>query len=55
MEDMYVSQHAKGELNWSTDGTVIGANVHTYFPPTQTLFTINLCILYLNIYLYIQL
>ena len=38
MEDMYVHQHAKGEPNWFTDGTVIGTNACTCSPPTQTLF-----------------
>ena len=38
MEDMYMHQQANREPNQSTDGVVIGADVHTCSPPTQTLF-----------------
>ena len=45
---MYVYQHAEGELNQFSDGTVIGANVHTHSSPKQTLFSL---LLYLDIHL----
>ena len=32
MKDMNVHQHAKGELNQSRDGPVIGTNAHTHSP-----------------------
>ena len=50
---MYVHQYTKGQLNWSTDGTVIGTNVHTHAPLHKLHFTTNLCISYLYIYLHI--
>ena len=50
---MYVHQYAKGEPNWSTDGTVIGPNVHTHSSLTQTSLFLLFLDLHLNIYLYI--
>ena len=58
MEDMYVHQHAKVEPNRSTDGAVIGANVHTCSPLHKLYFTTNLCISileYLSIYIALDL
>ena len=44
-------QCTKEEPNRFTDGTVIGTDVCTHSPPTQTIFTTNLCIFYLYIYI----
>ena len=58
MEDMYVHQHTKVEPNWSTDGTVISADVHTHSPPTQTLFyhkSMHFLLVYLSIYIALDL
>ena len=53
MEDMHVHQHAKEEPNQFRDSTVISTDVHTCSPPyTNSIFTINLSISYLNIYIY---
>ena len=52
-------QYAKGEPNQFTDGTVIGTDVHTHSPPTQTVFlpqiyAFSTCI-FISIYIYIYL
>ena len=38
MENMYVHQHVQVELNQSTDGAVIGADVHTHSPLNKLYF-----------------
>ena len=53
MENMYVHQHAKVELNRFTDGAAIGTDVRTHSPPTQTLFYTLYAFRYLSIYIYI--
>ena len=37
MVDMNVHQHSKEQLNQVIDGTVIGSDVHTHSPLTQTI------------------
>ena len=47
---MYVNQHAKEKPNQFKNCTVIGTDVCTCSPPTQTLFSL---FYHLDIYLYI--
>ena len=55
---MYVHQYAKGEPNQSTDGTVIGPDVHTHSPLflpqiyqfTTSFYTFYICI-FIQIYI----
>ena len=56
--NIYVYKCTQNKLNWLRIGTVIGADVHTRFPPTQTLFlpqiyAFSTCIfIYLNLYIW---
>ena len=43
-------KYTKNELNRLKNNAVIGADAHTRFPPTQTIFYHNLLLVY---YLYI--
>ena len=49
MDNIKGHQHTKEQLNWSTSDAVIGAGAHLCPPLMQTLFSLNLCTLCLNI------
>ena len=53
MEDIYVHQYTKEELNWFTDGTVISTDAHTHSPLIQTLSLYSI-LEYLAIYIYLE-
>ena len=52
MKAMHIHEHTKEKLNWSTDGAVIDADVHTHCPPTDLYFP---TFYHLDIYLYVSL
>ena len=47
-------QYTTNKLNRFTNSAIIGADVCTHLPPTQTIFYHNLLLLYLDIYLYMR-
>ena len=57
MKNMYVHNHANGESNQFTDGTVISTSAHIHSPPTQTLFyhkSMHFILEYLSVYLFLE-
>ena len=51
---MCVHQHTKGQLHWSTGGTVIGPDAHTHSPYTQTLFLPFKSMHFILVYLFLE-
>ena len=56
MEDIYVHQHIKGELNPFRDSTVFGTNAHTHSPLHKLYFyhkSMHFKLVYVSVYIYI--